>query len=121
MATISIVVPVYYNEASLEELHRRLDAALAEVGLRDEAEFVFVDDGSEDGSRDVLRAIAQGDPRVRCVFLSRNFGSFTAILPPVRGSVFLTSLRLVAQEEATGCSEGPDVGRERPSSVGISA
>ena len=79
LSTISIIVPVYFNEGSLRELHARLSDALREVELEDDAEFVFVDDGSGDSSPDILRSLASEDPRVRCVFLSRNHGSFTAI------------------------------------------
>lgn len=79
MPTLSVIVPVYFNESSLQELHQRLSSAIAEAGLESDAELIFVDDGSADASRETLRAIANSDPRVKCLFLSRNFGSFTAI------------------------------------------
>jgi glycosyltransferase involved in cell wall biosynthesis len=74
---VSVVVPVYNEEANLPELHRRLGAVLD--GLPGASEMVFVDDGSKDGSTDILRRLASGDPRVKALILSRNFGQHTAI------------------------------------------
>jgi dolichol-phosphate mannosyltransferase len=76
---VSVVVPVYQNAASLPDLARRL-RSIAESCRPIEFEFVFVDDGSRDGSLDVLRELSRGDPRVRVLKLSRNFGSNAALL-----------------------------------------
>jgi polyisoprenyl-phosphate glycosyltransferase len=78
---LSIVIPVYYNESTLETLHKRLLKLEGKFSDDVQLEFVFVDDGSGDKSREVLAEIAQKDPsHVRLVFLSRNFGSFNASL-----------------------------------------
>jgi dolichol-phosphate mannosyltransferase len=74
---ISIIVPVFNEEDVLQELHRRLGAVLDAAGY--DFEIVFVDDGSGDGSRDIIRRLAVADPRVRAAFLSRNFGHEAAI------------------------------------------
>ena len=74
---LSAVIPVHNEEAVLPELHRRLAAALRDSP--DRWEFVFIDDGSTDGSLDVLRGLAEHDPRVRAVSLTRNFGQQAAI------------------------------------------
>lgn len=79
MALISIVVPVYYNSASLSALAGRLDA-LAAAHAHHEFEFIFVDDGSGDNSFAILQLLAEQDMRIRVVKLVRNFGSNTAIL-----------------------------------------
>ncbi len=79
MAVISIVVPVYYNEQSLPALLRHLDQVAA-ARPRDTFEFIFVDDGSGDGSLPVLLKLAEQDARVRVIRLARNFGSNAAIL-----------------------------------------
>lgn len=80
MNRLSILVPVYFNEGTLEALYEKfLDTEKALEG-KAELEFVFVDDGSLDGSREILRGLAASDGRVRLIFLSRNFGSFNAIL-----------------------------------------
>ena len=77
---LSVVVPVYYNEGSLPELHRRL----VEVGRELQAmglalEMVFVDDGSGDGSLGALLKIKDADSRARIVKHARNFGAFAAM------------------------------------------
>ena len=75
----SVVVPVYYNAETLPELVRRLQevaARLADVDF----EFLFVDDGSRDGSFECLARASASDPRVKALRLSRNFGSNVAIL-----------------------------------------
>jgi dolichol-phosphate mannosyltransferase len=69
---LSVVVPVLDEEAGLEELHRRLDAALEEVP--GPTEVVYVDDGSTDRSAEIIERWADEDPRVVLVQLSRNFG-----------------------------------------------
>jgi glycosyltransferase involved in cell wall biosynthesis len=73
---LSIVAPVYNEVETLRELHRRLTAAVAPLG---EYEFVLVDDGSTDGSWDRLLELAAGDPHLRLVRLSRNFGHQAAL------------------------------------------
>jgi undecaprenyl-phosphate 4-deoxy-4-formamido-L-arabinose transferase len=63
------------EEASVEELHRRIAATLE--GRDWEA--IFIDDGSTDGTFAALRAIHDGDPRVRVVRFKRNFGQHPAM------------------------------------------
>jgi len=77
LTRLAVVVPVYGNEASLEELYQRIDAATR--GLDVELTLQFVNDRSPDGSQAVLESLAARDPRVRVILLSRNHGSFTAI------------------------------------------
>jgi dolichol-phosphate mannosyltransferase len=79
VSLVSVVVPVYHNAASLADLFARL-AAVAQAHPSDRFEFVFVEDGSRDGSFQVLRGLAARDARVRIVKLSRNFGSGAALL-----------------------------------------
>ncbi len=79
MTTVSIVVPVYHNAASLPDLLARFQA-LASNHPQDRFQFVFVDDGSKDHSFAVLHDLARDEPRMRVVKLSRNFGSNAAIL-----------------------------------------
>ncbi len=90
---LSIVCPVYEEEAVLPRFHAELAAVLA--GLRDEyeAEIIFVDDGSQDGTLDVLRRLAAADVHVRFLSLSRNFGgqaALTAGLEHASGDVVVT-------------------------------
>lgn len=74
---VSIVVPVFNEQEVLDELYRRLIAAVDGVGH--DVEIVFVDDGSRDRSRDIVRDLAARDLRVRAAFFSRNFGHEAAI------------------------------------------
>jgi glycosyltransferase involved in cell wall biosynthesis len=78
---LSVLVPVYYNEATLEALYKRLLNLEGQFSEDVRLELIFVDDGSGDGSRQLLTEFSRRDPdRVKLVFLSRNFGSFSAIL-----------------------------------------
>ncbi len=74
---LSIVVPCYNEERGLAELHRRLSAVCATID--GEYEILLVDDGSRDGTAEVIRQLAAADPHVRGVSLSRNFGHQAAL------------------------------------------
>lgn len=74
---VSVVVPVFNSEGTLEPLVERLRAALAR---RYELEIVLVNDGSADGSADVCRKLAERHAFVRFVDLSRNFGEHNAVM-----------------------------------------
>ena len=76
---VSIIIPVYYNRESLEELYARL-CRIPESNPSVELEMVFVDDGSGDDSFEVIHKITSSDNRVIGLKLSRNFGSFVACL-----------------------------------------
>ena len=72
MALISVVIPVYNEQDCLETLMGRLLAVPSACG--ETFEFLFVDDGSGDGSRDILRRLSEEHSNVRTIFFSRNFG-----------------------------------------------
>ena len=74
---ISLVLPVFNEAANLESLQDRIDAGLSKAGCR--WEVIYVNDGSTDGSRELLSRLAQERPQIRCVHLSRNFGKQAAI------------------------------------------
>ena len=76
---ISVVCPVFREEETIGEFHRRMAAALERVEPAISFEIVFVNDGSDDGSPRVLREICAEDRRCRLVDLSRNFGHQLAI------------------------------------------
>jgi glycosyltransferase involved in cell wall biosynthesis len=79
VSLLSVVVPVYKNAPQLQELLERLRRACGTLqGI--ESEYVFVDDGSPDASFAVLSRLAEANPQVRVIRLSRNFGSNLAIL-----------------------------------------
>jgi glycosyltransferase involved in cell wall biosynthesis len=74
---ISVFLPVYNEEPNLRPLHAKLDDALRQLGRT--AEIIYVDDGSTDGSLEILRGLARIDPRVRVVALRRNYGQTAAM------------------------------------------
>jgi polyisoprenyl-phosphate glycosyltransferase len=75
LALLSVVAPIYNEEALVDEFYSRVCHALEGVNF----ELVLVDDGSTDGSPPALDLLAAADPRVRVVYLSRNFGHQTAL------------------------------------------
>jgi glycosyltransferase involved in cell wall biosynthesis len=86
---VSVAIPIYNEESVLPELYRRVRDVLAELPGGGH-EIVFVDDGSSDGTREILETLANIDPQVRVVALSRNFGhqaALTAALDHVSGDV----------------------------------
>jgi glycosyltransferase involved in cell wall biosynthesis len=89
---ISVVVPVFNEVENLPILHAELDRACGETGAGP-VEFLFVDDGSRDGSWDAIRLLAEADSRVRAIRLRRNFGkaaALTAGFQAARGEAVFT-------------------------------
>jgi dolichol-phosphate mannosyltransferase len=83
----SFVVPIYNERETLDELYRRLVPVLD--GLDGGAEVVLVDDGSTDGSYELMLSLHERDDRFKLVRLSRNFGhqlALTAGLDHARGN-----------------------------------
>jgi len=75
--TYSIVAPVYNEIDNLPVLHQRVKEVMDSTG--EPWELVLVDDGSTDGSSDVVRELAKEDKHVRPVIFARNFGHQIAI------------------------------------------
>jgi dolichol-phosphate mannosyltransferase len=78
---LSLVLPIYNEEAIIPELDRRLRAFLASVGsgVGERWEVLFVNDGSTDRSLALLKTLAAAEPRYKVLSLSRNFGHQMAI------------------------------------------
>lgn len=75
---VSVVVPVYNESESLEELHRELTDVLGK--LPESYEIIYVDDGSEDDSFEHLSRFHEADPEhIKVVKFRRNFGQTAAI------------------------------------------
>jgi len=74
---LSIVIPVFNEVDNLRALHGEIVAALA--GFAPGYEVIYVDDGSRDGSKELLEVLQAEDPRVVVVELRRNFGQTAAM------------------------------------------
>jgi undecaprenyl-phosphate 4-deoxy-4-formamido-L-arabinose transferase len=89
--SLSLVVPVFNERETVDELYRRTVAALEPTGRT--FEILFVDDGSTDGTFGRIEALHDGDPRVRGVRFKRNFGQHPAMhagFLRARGDVIVT-------------------------------
>lgn len=88
---LSVVVPVFNEAEGIGYFHERATAALEAIaGVN--FELVYVDDGSRDGSYEIMRDMAKDDPRARIIKLSRNFGhqiAITAGLDYARGDAIV--------------------------------
>ncbi|MGW1343203.1 glycosyltransferase family 2 protein [Kribbella sp. NPDC002412] len=79
---LSLVVPCYNEVDVVDRFHEAVSQDLAELGRP--YEIVYVDDGSSDGTLDVLVQLADDDPAVRYLSFSRNFGKEAAMLAGLR-------------------------------------
>ena len=87
----SVVVPLYNEEESLEELHRRL--TLVMQPLSENFEIIFVDDGSTDNSFAVLKTLHEKDSRVKVIQFRKNFGKASALsagFKKAQGEIIIT-------------------------------
>lgn len=75
---ISVVVPLYNEEANIRPLCEQATSVLQELGGR--WEIVLVNDGSRDGSLQILDELAHKDQRIKVIHLSRNFGQTAAMM-----------------------------------------
>lgn len=88
---VSVVIPCYNEVGTLRELHQRLREEFAQLEIT--AEILFIDDGSTDGSRQVLRALAEEDPACRVIAFRCNCGKAAALdvgFRAARGQYILT-------------------------------
>ncbi|PLS23742.1 glycosyltransferase, partial [Bifidobacterium imperatoris] len=83
--TITVLIPCYNEQESLPILFERMDALVskqAESGLK--YTVLFVDDGSKDDTRQLVREYAQQHSYVKYIFLSRNFGKEKAMFAGIQ-------------------------------------
>jgi len=80
MPFLSLIVPVYDEEDNLKALHKAIQEALVEHDF----EVIYVNDGSKDGSAQVLEDIARLDIRARIVHFVRNYGQTAALTAGIR-------------------------------------
>jgi undecaprenyl-phosphate 4-deoxy-4-formamido-L-arabinose transferase len=90
---ISVVIPVYNEEANLERLMERLEKSLAALSSPQDYEIILVDDGSRDRSLEILQELGRSRPRVRVVEMVRNYGQHAAVFAgfeQARGEIIVT-------------------------------
>lgn len=75
---LSIVIPVYNSQSTLQQLHKRLTVALTKFGTS--YEIIFIDDGSRDRSWNILCDLYKKDRKIRLIQLTRNFGQHNALM-----------------------------------------
>ena len=80
--TYSFILPIFNEEETLAETHRRLTDVMD--GLQAPGEIILVDDGSRDRSLEMMRGLRQSHSRVRYVSLARNFGHQIAVTAGLR-------------------------------------
>lgn len=88
---VSLVVPIFNEEESLSELYQEMVTALDGLGIT--YELIFVDDGSQDGSRRLLEELHRKDERVKVLELRRNYGKAVALATGFReakGEIIIT-------------------------------
>ena len=84
MPLISIIVPCYNEEESMPQFYSEVTKVISEMNV--DAEFIFVDDGSKDGTLAAARRLRELDKRVRYISFSRNFGKEAGILAGLQAS-----------------------------------
>lgn len=88
---ISVVIPLLNEEESIQELHDWIDKVMQENGFS--YEIIFVDDGSTDGSWEVIERLRNGSERVKAIKFRRNYGKSPALhcaFQKAKGDVIIT-------------------------------
>jgi glycosyltransferase involved in cell wall biosynthesis len=89
--SVTVVVPAFNEQDSLEELYRRLTSMLERIASAHE--IIYVDDGSIDGSLQVLKRLRDRDRRVKIISFARNYGKSAALsegFKAARGEIVVT-------------------------------
>lgn len=86
MKTLDIVLPVYNEEACLDKTIERLVAVKNGLGGDYKVNFIFIDDGSEDKSLEILKNYAEKFPFIKIISFTRNFGHQSAIWAGIENS-----------------------------------
>lgn len=102
---VSVVVPVFNEAEGLVALHRSIVSALEKLDIK--PEIIFCNDGSTDGSDQILDRIAASDPCVTIVHLRRNYGQTAALMAGIRSSIG----RIIVTMDGDGQNDPVDIGR----------
>lgn len=88
---LTVLIPLYNEAESLPELHAWITKVVQGMGVS--YELIFVDDGSTDGSWEVIRSLAEGDGHLRAIRFGRNYGKSPGLqvgFEQARGQVVIT-------------------------------
>jgi glycosyltransferase involved in cell wall biosynthesis len=102
---VSVIIPVLNEAEGLAAFHRTLSIALSDLPLS--AEVIYVDDGSTDGSPELLDGLAREDPRITVVHLRRNYGQTAAMMAGIQRSLG----DVIVPLDADGQNDPADIGR----------
>ena len=79
MKTVSVVIPMYYEEEVAKECYEKVSNVLKSLEEKYDYEIIFVNDGSKDKTLEILKDIAKDDKRAKIISFSRNFGHQAAV------------------------------------------
>ena len=79
MKTVSIVIPMYYEEEVARECYEKVSNVLKSLKDKYDYEIIFVNDGSKDKTLEILENIAKDDKKAKIISFSRNFGHQAAV------------------------------------------
>ena len=91
MKRLSVIIPIFNEEENITPLYRELKSVLE--GMRAKYEVIFVDDGSNDASNEILRRLAKDDKEIKVIHFRKNFGQTAAIAAGVehaQGEIIVT-------------------------------
>lgn len=75
--TYSIIAPVFNEKDCLDVLYTRISETMD--GYGEPWELILIDDGSSDGSTEIMKRLSENDRRIRCIYFARNFGHQIAV------------------------------------------
>lgn len=85
-SSVSVIVPVYNGEATLDELNERIKAVLAPIV--EDFEIILVNDGSHDSSWELISRLAEQNQNIRGLNLMHNYGQHNALLVGIQGAQY---------------------------------
>jgi glycosyltransferase involved in cell wall biosynthesis len=91
LKAVTVVIPIFNEEENIPPLYQDLKAFMEEMGVK--YEVIFIDDGSDDSSNEILQSLAQEDKGIKVIQFRKNFGQTAAIAAGVeyaQGEVIVT-------------------------------
>ena len=79
---LSVIVPVFNSENTLDDLYHRLNNVL--INITNNFEIIFINDASMDKSLDIINSLSKKDENIKYIDLNKNFGQHNALLCGIR-------------------------------------